>query len=310
MFKKTLAPFFIIALSLFSACAEETASALQPAVSTVQPATSPTPVIMELLDDPFVPFYIADLSDVIESSDTIVIGCVKDTLPAERKDNEVYTPANIKAIQSLKGDYKSGDVFTINQLGGVAGGIDFRPHTMFFHEDGETYLFFIDSAYGNVMHSEHAAGGQTLEGYFFNGKTTDEAVSIINECIKNGKFEFNIDQIESICFVQMADNMFLMYSVDKTGLEAQITHDMNNYLPFKTEKWDITKWGPFISDLQKCGVFNWEDKNYGDPSYTGGSWWNVEFGCIGYIGYGGTNAYPDGWDSFMKIIERYMGKSE
>lgn len=193
MIRKTFTLLLILTLLLLSACSEKTALSEHPEVSSAQPAVSPTPEIIEFFNDPYV--FRVDLPGLINNSDTIALARVEETFPAELRIESdmkwVYTPANIKVIQSLKGDYRPGDIFRIDQLGGIAGGVDFRPATMSFHKNGETYLFFIVSAYGNVLNSEHVTAGNMLKGYFFDGKTTDEAVSMIGDCIRNGRTESN-----------------------------------------------------------------------------------------------------------------------
>ena len=171
MTKKILVIPLILTLLLCSGC-----DGLSPA---------PTETI-SLMDDPYV--LRVDLPGLINDSGAIVLASVEETLPAERSGDEyVITPANIKVIQSIKGDYKPGDIFRIDQPGGVAGGLDYRLNTMYFHKNGETYLFFI-ADYGSILDSEHVVSDQvTKEGYFLDGKTTDEAVSIISECIKTLK---------------------------------------------------------------------------------------------------------------------------
>lgn len=171
MTKKFLAIPLILILLFCSGCA----------------GVSPAPTeIIRMMDDPYV--LRVDLPGLVNDSDTVVLARVEETFPAEQKyDDYVITPANIKVIQSLKGNYKPGDIFRIDQPGGVAGGVDFRLNTMYFHKDGETYFFFIGD-FGSILDSEHVINGKvTDEGYFLDGKTADEAVSIINECIKTLK---------------------------------------------------------------------------------------------------------------------------
>ena len=179
MLRKTIILFVVMAILLLSACSHTTAPEQVP---------TPTPEIIEIYDDPYVPFYTSDLSEVINSSQAVFLGTVEESLPAELSNNDdseyVYTPVNIKVSQSLKGSYKTGDIFKLNKPGGVAEGVDFRPATMHFYAQGGKHIFFIDE-YGNELYSESVVFDK-LDGYFFEGKTVEEAISIIDECINGG----------------------------------------------------------------------------------------------------------------------------
>jgi hypothetical protein len=309
--------FFLIPLVLIlllcGACAEEKASSIQTPVSVAsvspaqiivsaaeQPTATASPEIVGLMDDPYV--LAVDFPRLINNSDIIVLARVEETLPAELEDNDyVVTPANIKVIRSLKGDYKPGDIFRIDQPGGVAGGIDFRPATMDLHENSETYLFFLSGV--GILDSEHVANGQ-IKGYFLDGITIDKAVSIIGDCVKTGKLAIDKNDIKSFGFTQRTHVIDWTYTIDKTTLEAQLLSE--NGTLYKTAKWDTAKWDSLISDLEKCGVFKWKN-DYGDAQGTYVPYWKVEIDYIGKIKYEGTNAYPHGWDSFMNIIDEYFG---
>jgi hypothetical protein len=273
--------------------------------------TPATTEIIELYNDPYVPFYTADLAEVVNASDTIIIGCVEETLPAELICSEdskyVQTPANIRVILSLKGDYEAESLLRINQSGGVAGGVDFRPASAVIHEQGETYLFFIND--NTVLHSEHMSSGTTLDGYFFTGKTIDEASSAISDCIQNGRSTIDKGQIKSFSFGIDGPDGNLVYYIDKAELVARVTLNGEEN-PSLTKQWDLAKWDGFISALEACGVFNWE-RHYDAASNSDYAYWSVDLEIdIGYVSYQGTDVYPEEWDSFLEIIEDYMGSPE
>lgn len=310
MLKQVLVIFLITILLIFSACtgspSSEQFSAYTGTPSSEQPPVATPMEIIEIYNDPYVPFYTADLADVVEVSDIIIVGRVEETLPAELigsgDSKYVQTPANIMVLQSLKGKYEAGETLKIYQSGGVAGGVDFRPTSLNFHKEGETYLFFIINE-GDVLYSEHADDNKTLDGYFFDGKSTDKVISIINDCIKNGKIKIETHQIKSFSFSIDRSDGSLIYYVDKADLEAQITL---NGVDLSTEKWDAERWSSFVSDLEKCGVLSWE-KHF---SGTIGRFWNLAIEIdIGYLQYG-TDVYPDGWDAFISIIDDYFGGIE
>jgi hypothetical protein len=276
------------------------------------PTPVPTPEIIELYDDPFVPAYTADIAEVVDASDTIIIGLVEVTLPGELKtfysSKCVETPANIRVIQSLKGNHAEESVFTIMQFGGVAGNVDFRPVSISLHTQGETYLFFING--DKVMHSE-IIEEQVLGGYFFSGKTTDESISIIMDCVTNGRIAINLQQIKWFNFY-MEDSLGdgTAYNISKEDLQAHATVYKKNREQSKTEKWDVDQWCSFLSDLDNCGVFNW-DCYYESDSVLSDAYWALDMEIhIGRFSSQGFDVFPDEWDAFLSIIDDYFGTVE
>ncbi len=303
MFKKIIAACIPAILLLASACSVS---------SSLEPAPVPTPEIIERLDDPFVPAYTTDIAEVVAASDAIIIGLVEKTLPGQLKNSNgskiVETPANIKVIQSLKGNHAEGSVFKITQFGGVAGNVDFRPVSMSLHVQGETYLFFISGdevVYSEII-EEHVLGG-----YFFSGKTIDEAASVITDCVTNGRIAIDLQQIKSFNFyIEESYGNGTTYNISKDNLQAQVTVYVNNREQSKTGNWDIDQWNSFLSDLDNCGVFNW-DCYYESDSVLPEEYWDLDMEInIGCFSCQGFDAYPEEWKAFLSIIDEYFSPVE
>ncbi len=270
----------------------------------------PTETI-EILDDPYVPFYTRNISEVVKDSDCIITGIVEEVYPGELSVDDsafkaVHTPALIRVLTSLKGSYKPGDTFEILQSGGVGGGVDFRPHSMYLHTKGATYLFFLANGYPH--YSEQVANG-LLDGFFFYGKTVDETAAIINECIQTGKLNVKKDMVQSM-FLSLpnTDGSSTGYLIDKSDLELRI--DSTGSVGHDTMPiayWDSAKWDAFVTALEKCGVFNWE-REYSKADGSDGPGWSLNFELdTGEIYFYGENAYPAEWEAFLKIIKKYTG---
>lgn len=99
------------------------------------------------------------------------------------------------------------------------------------------------------------------------------------------------------------------YAIDSASLTFVCTlteMDYGDQAGTFKQHWSAEKWNTFIEDVLACDVLDWES-NYHDLNVLDGTQWSLEItGDFGSIQTSGSNAYPEEWDRFLKVLSEHF----
>ncbi len=97
-------------------------------------------------------------------------------------------------------------------------------------------------------------------------------------------------------------NEYAIDSADLTFVYTLTEMDYGEQAGTFKQHWSVEKWDAFIGDVLDCGVLDW-GSSYRDPDVQDGTQWSLEMTRdFGSIQISGSNAYPEEWGRFLKVL--------